>query len=174
MIPKNFILVAAALLALGALGAVAAAGDHRGHEAVSQATARFGDVALAQASGYGLLGEAGRDCVRYVNAGLASDPSVDVQTPEALLYERLRDGRLRLVGVEYIVLQSAWDAGHKAPPSLFNRRFALLGAGNGIGPASFYELTAGIPKDNPGGMFTDWNPRATCASSTPTKPEPIM
>ena len=109
-----------------------------------------------------------------MNAGHASDPSVDAQTPEALLYERLRAGRLRFVGVEYIVLQSAWDAEHNAPPSLFNRRFALVGVGNGIGPASFYELTAALSKDSPGGMFTDWRPRATCASRAPTKPGPIM
>ena len=174
MIPKNFILVAAALVALGALGAVAAALDDRGHEAVSQATARFGDVAAAQASGYGVLPEAGRACVRYVNAGLASDPSVDARTPEALVYERLRDGRLELAGVEYIVLQSAWDAEHNAPPSLFNRRFALVGAGNGIGPASFYELRAGLTRDDPSGMFTGWTPRARCESCAPTKPEPMM
>src|SRR5436190_22079245 len=106
MIPKNFIVVAVALLALGVVGVIAAAGDHRGHEAVNQPTSRFGDIAVAQANGYGLLREAGGACVRYVNAGLASDPSVDAQTPDALLYERVPNGGLRLVGVEYLVLRS--------------------------------------------------------------------
>ena len=89
------------------------------------------------------------------------------------MYERVPNGRLRLVGVEYLVLQSAWDAEHAAPPALFNRRFALVGAGNGIGPSRFYELNAAISRGNPRGMFTDWNPRTTCAGGAPTT-QPIM
>jgi hypothetical protein len=106
--------------------------------------------------------------VHYVNFGLVFDPvvpSVDAATPEALVYEPERNGRLRLVAVEYIVFQAAWDATHSSPPSLFGEDFELLSGPNRYGPDAFYELHAWIWKQNPRGMFEDWNPRVSCASA---------
>ena len=40
--------------------------------------------------------------IHYVNGALVGDGEIDVNHPEALIYEPVGDGR-RLVGVEYIV-----------------------------------------------------------------------
>ena len=72
------------------------------------------------------------------------------------------NGRLRLVAQEYIVLQSAWDAGHAARPSLFGQDFELIPSPNRFGLPAFYELHAWLWKHNSRGMFDDWNPRVVC------------
>ena len=41
------------------------------------------------------------------------DGILDVNKPEALIYEPQSNGQLRLVGVEYIVPKPAWDALHR-------------------------------------------------------------
>jgi hypothetical protein len=59
--------------------------------------------------------------------------------------------------VEYIVPAEAWDgAGNSEPPALHGRSFHLneeLGV---------YVLHAWIWKNNPAGMFEDWNPQVSC------------
>ena len=40
------------------------------------------------------------------------DGILDVNKPEALIYEPQSNGKLRIVGVEYIVPKEAWDALH--------------------------------------------------------------
>lgn len=59
-------------------------------------------------------------------------------------------------------MQSAWDAGHASPPSLFGQQFTLTPAGNRDGLPPFYELHAWLWKHNPRGMFDDWKPNVTC------------
>jgi len=93
------------------------------------------------------------------------DAAVNAATPEALVYEPQRNGRLRLVAAEYVVFQSAWDEAHSSPPVLFGREFELVEAPNRYGLPSFYELHAWIWKHNPAGMFDDWNPRVSCAAA---------
>ena len=46
------------------------------------------------------------------------DAVVDVSKPEALIYEPQSNGKLRIVGVEYIVPKDAWDAANPAQPGL--------------------------------------------------------
>ena len=101
--------------------------------------------------------------VHYVKGALVGDAVIDAETPEALVYQPLRNGRMRLVALEYVVFQSAWDAVHDQPPMLFGQRFELVGAGNRYGLPAFYELHAWVWKHNPLGMFADWNPRVSCA-----------
>ena len=87
-------------------------------------------VDVANATGYDLFTDAaGIACidkpgegtmgVHYVNGALVGDPEEDAATPEALVYEPTRNGRLRLVAVEYVVIKAAWDATHEGRPSLF-------------------------------------------------------
>lgn len=102
--------------------------------------------------------------MHYVNGGLVGDPAVRARTPEALVYEPGPNGRMRLVAVEYVVLQSAWhDAGNASPPSLFGQQFELVTSPDRYGLPAFYELHAWIWKHNPSGMFNDWNPRVSCS-----------
>jgi hypothetical protein len=140
-------------------------------------TARYQDVARAEAAGYARFTDAaGVACIdkpgaggmgtHYVSSGVG-DTVLDPANPEALVYETLPDGALRLVAAEYIVFAEAWDATHNAPPSMFGQRFALVPAENRYGIPAFYELHAWLWKLNPRGLFDDWNPRVTCAHATP-------
>ena len=78
-------------------------------EIVHRATARFRDVAAARAAGYApVLGcvSAGPDegamGFHLVNGNLVGDGRLDPERPELLIYEA-RDGRLHLLGVEFLV-----------------------------------------------------------------------
>ena len=147
---------------------VAAATGQRSLAAVREATAAFHDQAAAARAGYGpfyiCTDQAGEGAMgqHYVNGDLVGDPAIDPLTPEALVYEPLPGGGYRLVGVEYVTFQDAWDANHANRPSLFGRTFALVGAGNRYGLPAFYQLHVWLWKPNPSGMFNDWNPKVTC------------
>jgi hypothetical protein len=168
--------------ALGALCAIAfalsmaapaGAGVARDLAAARAGTASFHDVAAA--TGYGVFTDAaGIACidnpgvgtmgVHYVKGALVGDGAVNAATPEALVYEPTSDGRLRLVAVEYVVFQADWDATHSSPPSLFGQTFDDTGAVNRYGLPPYYSLHAWIWKNNPTGMFKDWNPNVSCAN----------
>lgn len=173
------LLVPALALALGGTTATVANAStgHRGHHdlaKVKHATAKYHKLSRAQAAGYSLLLDAnGIACIdmpgmgamgiHYVNGSLVGDGTIDARRPEAVVYQPTGAGRLRLVAVEYVVLQDAWDAGHSSPPSLFGKRFDFTPAGNRYGLPPFYSLHAWVWKRNPAGTFAMWNPRVTCA-----------
>jgi hypothetical protein len=103
----------------------------------------------------------------YVNLDLVLDtaagvPTIDPVHPEALVYEPRVNGGYRLVGVEYVVFQEAWDAANDSPPTLFGKTFTLVPAGNRYSLPPFYELHAWIWRPNPSGIFMDWNPSVSC------------
>jgi hypothetical protein len=79
--------------------------------------------------------------------------------------EPKRNGKLRLVALEYVVVKAAWDATHSPPPSLFGQTFNFSGAGNRYGLPPFYSLHAWIWKHNPAGMFEPFNPNVSCAAA---------
>ena len=72
-----------------------------------------------------------------------------------------RQGGYKLVGVEWVVFQDAWDATNDAPPALFGKTFSVIQADNRYGLPPFYELHAWIWRPNPSGIFKDWNPSVT-------------
>ena len=135
---------------------------------VRAATAAFHSIPAATAAGYGpfyvCTDQAGEGAMgqHYVNGSLVGTTDVDPLAPEALVYEPMPGGTYRLVGVEYVTFQAAWDAGHAAPPSLFGRTFKLVGAGNRYGLPPFYQLHVWLWRPNPSGMFNDWNPSVSC------------
>ena len=98
------------------------------------------------------------------------DGVVDVNKPEALIYEPQANGRLRIVGVEYIVPKDAWDAANPAQPGLPSPRPQLLGhllnfvgSPNRYGiEGGFFEIHVWAFEDNPRGALHDWNPDVTC------------
>lgn len=171
-------LIAAGTLTLAVLApAASAAAGSDGLSEARAATARYHRVDVARDAHYGLLTDAaGIACIdnpgvggmgiHYANGDLVGDPAVHAATPELLVYEPEVNGKLRLVALEYVVLQSAWqEAGNTAPPSLFGRTFELVESPNRYGLPPFYELHAWIWKHNPSGMFNDWNPRVSCAAA---------
>ena len=172
-----FMLTVAAVAAV----AVAVADTGGGGLAAARAgTAKFHSLAIAKHHGYGLLKDAaGIACIdmpgmgamgiHYANNELVGDQGgpaeVTPATPEALVYEPQRNGQLRLVAVEYVVLKSAWDATHVSPPKLFGQEFNFTPAGNRFGLPPFYSLHAWIWKNNPSGTFEMFNPKVTCANA---------
>ena len=127
--------------------------------AANLATAAFQDVEMAEASGYAstvdALGcfendEAGGMGLHYLDESLMDDV-VDISTPEALVYELDAAGAIvGLVAHEYIVPVEAWTSDE--PPNLFGVDFHQ----HPVLP--LWVLHAWIWKDNPAGMFADWNP----------------
>lgn len=161
--------LATALVAAVAVPALAASD----REQARQGTAAYHEIDTAIDDGYGRFTDAkGVACIEkegegamgihYVRGALVGDGTVEAAKPEALIYEPTGNGRLRLVGVEYVVFRSDWDAVHSDPPSLFGHEFHLVGAGNRYGLPPFYALHAWLWKRNPGGTFADWNPRVSC------------
>jgi hypothetical protein len=150
------------------------AGGHTGPESAAlqrqiavlrEATARFHRVEVALDEGYAPFGACFSDAAggmgyHYANAELMEDPAVDPLHPELLLYERVSDGSLRLVGVEYLAFQAAWHtAGNQQVPKLFGQRFHL---NTTLLSEPFYLLHVWPWKHNPAGRFMDWNPRVSC------------
>jgi hypothetical protein len=96
-------------------------------EEVRRATNAFHDVSAARAAGYApFLGsvtgpQEGAMGIHFVNSNLVGDGLLDPRRPEALMYEP-KDGQLRLVGVEYLVLADAWNSHNAEPPTLGGSR----------------------------------------------------
>ncbi|HYE92602.1 MAG TPA: hypothetical protein VEA38_16350 [Terriglobales bacterium] len=159
------------------LAACAAASGHHGPavpasgaalaEEVRRVTSGFVDPAAARKAGYApFLGcvsgpQEGAMGIHFVHGDLVGDGVLDASRPEALMYEP-RDGKLHLVGVEYIVLADAWNAKHKSPPMLMGQSFHYTGTPNRYGIPAFYALHVWAWKPNPRGMFVDWNPNVSC------------
>jgi hypothetical protein len=139
---------------------------------VRAATAAYHNLGIAQAQGYAVLADtAGKTCidepgvggmgVHYVNGDLVADPAIRAWQPEAVVYEP-KNGRLQLAAAEYVVIKSAWDANHSAPPSLFGHEFMVTDAPNRYGLPAFYSLHVWAWDHNPAGTFEMWNPEVVC------------
>jgi hypothetical protein len=165
----NSLIIAAPLLS---------AEEHpRGHQASSSAklvqlvregTKQYIDVNNATAAGYGpFLGcVAGTDHgamgVHYVNGALLGNLTLDPAQPEALIYEP-SGGKMRLVGVEFILDSATWlAANNNTPPVLEGHVFNFVAAPNRFNIPSFFELHVWAWRDNPQGAFVDWNNHVTC------------
>jgi hypothetical protein len=159
----------------GAITTPAYAAESPGLGQVRHATARYHNIAVAENAGYGrLIDVNGVACidmpgmgamgVHYVNGSLVGDGEVDALTPEAIVYEPDGAGRLRLVAVEYVVIQQAWHADHLNPPALFGHQFDLTVSPNRYGLPPFYSLHAWVWQHNPAGVFAMWNPRVNCTT----------
>lgn len=170
--------LAATLATVAAVVPVATAQDTGGGplQQVREATRRYRDVDRAIGAGYvqflGCVHEplAGSMGIHFVNGPLAGDTTLEPTTPEALTYEVQPNGRLALVGVEYIVFQQSWDAEHGQPPSLFGQEFMLVPSPNRFGIPAFYALHAWAWKANPTGAFKEWNPRVLCLGTEGHRP----
>ena len=77
---------------------------------VRAANDRFKDVAVAVAEGYGPIPcasgpQGGAMGIHYVNGNFLKDGVIDIAKPEAVMYEPMADGKMALVGVEYIAFK---------------------------------------------------------------------
>jgi hypothetical protein len=90
----------------------------------------------------------------YVNTSLL-DGTLDVGSPEALLYEPGTDGKLGLVAVEYLIPFSIHPA-DAAPPELYGLPFSPSPA------FQVWGLHAWVWKHNASGMHAPFNPDVSC------------
>jgi hypothetical protein len=139
-------------------------------EKVRQATAQYRDVQVAVSQGFvpatpcvsgpdhGAMG------VHYILLDRLFNGVLNATQPEALIYEPMANGALRLVGLEYIVLASIWQNQHPAggTPALDGNLMNYVGAPNRYGLQPFYEIHVWAWEDNPMGSFADWNTHVTC------------
>jgi len=135
---------------------------------VRAGTKQYINVNNATAAGYGpFLGcVAGTDHgamgVHYVNGTLLGNLTLDPSQPQALIYEP-NDGKMTLVGVEFILDSASWlAANNNTPPVLDGQVFNFVGAPNRFNIPSFFELHVWAWRDNPQGSFVDWNNGVTC------------
>jgi len=135
---------------------------------VREATERFQDVRVAEAEGYALQfgcvsgPDAGAMGLHYVNGPLVGTGVLDATRPQIVIYEPQPNGRLKLIGADYLVLADAWNATHAAPPELMGQLFHLFESPNRFGLPAFYTLHVWAWKENPSGAFVNWHPNVSC------------
>jgi hypothetical protein len=157
-------------------------------ETVRSATAVYQNIDAARAAGYTVWspdpsapnstcasspeGRMGYHLVNTALRGSPSDPAaadavIDPHRPEMLLYEKLPNGTMNLVGVEYLVFTAAWERVHgvgAAPPTVFGER--LPPSRHNFTPGGpeidHYEVHVWLHKHNPLGMFAPWHPNVSC------------
>lgn len=128
-------------------------------------TARYHDVAVALADGFVPVleecetreGDA-RVGIPYAHFGHVLDGVLDASRPDALLYEPVKNGQLKLVGVE-MGIPYALHSADAAPPQFLGvplQREDELGV---------WGLHIWIWRHNPDGMFAPANPRVSCEAA---------
>ncbi len=135
---------------------------------VREATKQYLDVNNAVKAGYEpFLGcvsgsDHGAMGIHYVNGNLLNG-TIDVNQPQALIYEPSPSGQMKLVGVEFITLSSTWLQNNSSPPVLEGQVFLYVDSPNRFNIPGFFELHVWAWRDNPQGNFVDWNNDVTCA-----------
>jgi len=128
-------------------------------KSLQNATAHFHSTTQAIKAGY----EADEHCVsvpglggmgyHWVNPSLV-DPVFDPLKPEAVLYASGPGGQLRLIAVEYIVLNVGQPA-----PTFAGHAFNIGGTPV---PAPHWSLHVWLYENNPSGMYMPFNPNISC------------
>ncbi len=139
-------------------------------EKVHEATERFTDINVAISEGWVAATpcvsgpDTGAMGVHFVLPARISAGTLNAEQPEALIYEPMPNGAMRLVGVEFIVLASVWVSHHPGGgvPALEGNLMNYVSAPNRYGLPAFYELHVWAWEHNPKGSFADWNTRVTC------------
>lgn len=135
---------------------------------VRDSTERFKDVRVAEAEGYALQfgcvsgDSSGAMGLHFVNGNLVGKGELDPTHPQIVIYEARPDGRLQLIGADFLLFQAAWDANHSGPPELMGQLFHLFDAPNRFGLPAFYTLHVWAWKQNPNGAFVNWHPNVSC------------
>jgi hypothetical protein len=135
---------------------------------VRQATAKYHDIAVAEADGY--INPGAEHCVEVPGLGTMGvhvvnpaliDGVLEPTQPELLLYVPLPNGKLKLVGVEYLVPTAAWNSDDA--PNLFGVDFdGPMPEHEPNTTGEHYDQHAWIWSDNPDGVLATWNTRLSC------------
>ena len=97
----------------------------------------------------------------------------DFTRPAILVYEPQADGSLELVAVENLVFIKAWEAaGNTGRPTFMGREYDRM-ADDPATPVDeahmfepHYDLHVWLYRENPNGLFAQFNPNATCRHHT--------
>jgi hypothetical protein len=96
----------------------------------------------------------------------------DFRKPAILIYEPQADGTQKLVAVENLVFAKAWHgAGHAKPPRFHGVEYDSMkdDPATRIDEAHLfephYDRHVWLYRDNPSGLFSDWNPTVSCAAA---------
>src|SRR5690606_23848571 len=99
----------------------------------------------------------------------------DFLRPAVLLYEPQADGSLELVGVENLAFARAWhDAGNQTPPTFHGQPFDRMvdDPATEVDEAHMfeehYDRHVWVHRENPNGVFAQYNPNVTCEHHTMT------
>ena len=137
--------------------------------AIRKATARFVDVKVAEAEGYGqCLGcvsgpNNGSMGIHFANGALVGDNALDPLKPEVLIYEP-RGDKLRLMGMEHVVIAEGWHTKNQSPPSVMGQQMHFTGSPNRYGMPPHYSLLVWAWQSNLNGALADWNNWVSCAN----------
>jgi hypothetical protein len=140
--------------------------------AVRESTAKYKDVAMAEADGYSLLfgcvtgPDSGAMGLHYVNLALVGGGEVDATRPQIIIYEPQPNGHLQLIGADFLVLADQWDKAHpgQGAPQLMGQLFHYFESPNRFGLPAFYTLHVWAWKPNPNGAFVNWHPDVSCSA----------
>ena len=140
-----------------------------------EVTARFHSIDAAKSAGYSTQitpcwahHSAGGMGYHFGNTNLF-DATVDLLHPETVMYEPQAGGKMRLVGMEYIVPLDAWAAANhdlndpNDVPQLLGQRFTRHSF------LPIYKLHIWLWENNPSGTFADWNPMVSCQHEEATE-----
>jgi len=139
----------------------ASAAEHRDVAALRAATVKFHHIEVANSAGWDTqfpagcftspMGAMGYHWIKNKNVG-----TLKVTEPQLVLYEPQENGTMKLVGVEFILPGQPTDT----PPVLFGQTFQ-------------YNTTFGVWalhvwawRNNPLGLYANWNPTVTCKFAT--------
>jgi hypothetical protein len=133
---------------------------------IRRATAKYHRVEVAEADGY--IGDthcvsspAGGMGFHFVKQSLFFDGIIDPSMPEILVYEPQKNGRLKLVAIEFVMPAAVWP--HNDPPKLGDQVFDDHTAPGSPGPPfPHYQIHAWVWKNNPSGIHTPFNSNVTC------------
>ncbi|MFB7247642.1 hypothetical protein ACFCYX_34865 [Streptomyces populi] len=135
------------------------------------ASVKYRDEKVALADGYVphqcSSDPAGHGSMGYHYFNESRYGSLDPAKPAALLFEDGKDGKRRLAGVEWIVLDSDQNLKtSKDRPSMFGgQKFDGPMPGHYPGMPIHYDLHVWLWKQNPNGLFDRWNPRVKCPAA---------
>jgi hypothetical protein len=146
---------------------------------IRRATAKYHDLYAAEVDGYDL----DPHCVEHPEFGGMGHhavnidriiPGVDPSKPGVLVYEPMKNGRYRLVAVEFLVPAEPWDENplNEGPPMLGEIEFddhreiievdGVPVNAKGGPPFPHYQLHVWVWKNNPNGMYSPFNPNVSC------------
>ena len=128
-------------------------------KSLRKATSKFHSTTQAIKAGY----EPDEHCVsapglggmgyHWINPSFV-DPVFDPLKPEAILYAKGPGGNLRIIGLEYVVINVGQPI-----PRFGNQPFDVGGTPV---PAPHWSLHVWLYEDNPSGMFMPFNPNISC------------